>query len=213
MHYGGNPVVGTVRARAPVAAWLFICAPMSPPFTVSELRAALAKLPRLSLAILPTPLENMPRLSAEMGGANIYVKRDDLTGLALGGNKVRQFEYQVAQAVEEGCDVLVHGAAAQSNHSRVTAAVAAKLGLKCSILPGRGGQDPHATLQGNLLLTHLLGAEVCLPEDGGTAEIISGPLACTRSPSAHSTRVAQGHPVGCSAGVRSSARPATTLSA
>ena len=151
--------------------------PMAPPsFTVSDLRAALAKLPRLTLATLPTPLEPLPRLSAEMGGANIYVKRDDLTGLAMGGNKVRQFEYQVAQAVEEGCDVLVHGAAAQSNHSRVTAAVAAKLGLKCSILPGRGGQDPHANLQGNLLLTHLLGAEVSLPEDGGTTAIYPPPF-------------------------------------
>ena len=186
----------------------------APAFTVPDLRAALAKLPRLTLATLPTPLEPLPRLSAEMGGANIYVKRDDLTGLAMGGNKVRQFEYQVAQAVEEGCDVLVHGAAAQSNHSRVTAAVAAKLGLKCSILPGRGGQDPHANLQGNLLLTHLLGAEVSLPEDGGTPA--SAPHLFTRR-RRHCGESAAGrvqeHPEGWSAGARRCARPATTLSA
>ena len=87
---------------------------------------ALARLPRVELAsVRPTPLESLPRLSRALGGPPIYIKRDDLTGLAFGGNKIREFEYSLAPAVEGGYDVLVHGAAAQSNQSRQTAAVAA----------------------------------------------------------------------------------------
>ena len=89
------------------------------------------------------------------------MKREDLTGLALGGNKIREFEYSIAQAVEQGCDVLLHGAAAQSNQSRQTAAVAAKLGLR-SVVVGRS--DAHAHNQGNLLLTRLFGAELEMPD-------------------------------------------------
>ena len=85
-----------------------------------------------------------------LAGPQIWVKRDDLTGLAFGGNKIREFEYQIAQAVEQGCDVLVHSAAAQSNQSRQTAAVAAKLGMQAVIV---GRSDAHAQTQGNLLLT------------------------------------------------------------
>ena len=127
------------------------------------LRARLALLPRLHLASLPTPLQKLGRLSETVGGPDIYVKREDLTGMAMGGNKIREFEYQIAQAVERGCDVLVHSAGAQSNQSRVTAAVAAKLGIKAVVV---GRRDAHAQRQGNLLLTHLFGAEVHLPEVG-----------------------------------------------
>ena len=95
-------------------------------YTSRQLRERLDRLPRLRLAALPTPLDDLPRLSAAIGGPRILMKREDLTGLALGGNKIREFEYSIAQAVEAGCDVLVHGAAAQSNQSRQTAAVAAK---------------------------------------------------------------------------------------
>jgi len=135
--------------------------PDGEPVTYSELqlRERLDRLPRLRLAALPTPLEPLDRLSAELGGPRILVKREDLTGLALGGNKIREFEYSVAQAVEQECDVLVHGAASQSNQSRVTAAVAARLGLRCVIV---GRADAHARLEGNLLLTHLFGAEIHL---------------------------------------------------
>jgi len=128
--------------------------------TAEELRRRLDQLPRLRLASLPTPLEELPRLSEELG-PRVLMKREDLTGLAMGGNKIREFEYQIAQAVEKGCDVLVHGAAAQSNQSRQTAAVAAKLGLG-AVMVGR--RDAHAQPQGNLLLTHLFGAQVNLPE-------------------------------------------------
>ena len=124
-----------------------------------QLRERLDRLPRLRLAALPTPLEPLEALTAELGGPRILVKREDLTGLALGGNKIREFEYSVAQAVEEKCDVLVHGAASQSNQSRVTAAVAARLGMRCVIV---GRADAHAQLQGNLLLTRLFGAEIHL---------------------------------------------------
>ena len=137
---------------------------MSTTVTTGELRKRLDQLPRLPLAALPTPLDEAPRLSALLGGPRILIKREDLTGLAFGGNKIREFEYSIAQAVEAGCDVLVHGAAAQSNQSRQTAAVAARLGLKAVIV---GRTDAHAQPQGNLLLSHLFGAEVSLSEDQG----------------------------------------------
>ena len=130
--------------------------------TREQLRERLDGLPRLQLAALPTPMEKLERLSAHVGGPDFWVKREDLTGVAMGGNKIREFEYQIAQAVERGCDVLLHAAAAQSNQSRQTAAVAAKLGLK-AVMVGR--RDAHATDQGNLLLTRLFGAEVHLPEE------------------------------------------------
>jgi 1-aminocyclopropane-1-carboxylate deaminase/D-cysteine desulfhydrase-like pyridoxal-dependent ACC family enzyme len=137
-------------------------------FTATEIRERLGRLPRLNLAVLPTPLEPLPRLSAELG-PRLFVKREDLTGLAMGGNKIREFEYSLAQAVEQGCDVLLHGAAAQSNQSRQTAAAAARLGMR-SVVVGR--RDAHAHSQGNLLLSRLFGAEVFLePPDSQTAAI------------------------------------------
>ena len=124
------------------------------------MKERLARFSRLELADLPTPLDTCPRLTEALGGPKIYVKREDQTGLAFGGNKVREFEYSVAPAVDEGFDVLLHGAASQSNQSRLTAAVAAKLGKRCVML---GRRDEHAEpIQGNLLLTHLFGAEVHL---------------------------------------------------
>lgn len=130
----------------------------------ADLRARLKSLSRLSLADLPTPLLELPRLSEHLGGPRLLVKREDQTGMAFGGNKVREFEYSVAPAVEEGYDVLLHGAASQSNQSRVTAATAARLGLK-AVMVGR--QDAHAEpVNGNLLLTTLFGAEVHLVQSG-----------------------------------------------
>lgn len=129
-------------------------------YTPEEIRKALAGCHRLSLADLPTPLEDVPQLSQALGGPRILVKREDQTGLAFGGNKVREFEYSVAPAVFEGYDVLLHGAASQSNQSRLTAAVAAKLGLKMVMV---GRKDEHANdVNGNLFLTHLFGADVHL---------------------------------------------------
>ena len=113
--------------------------------------------PRVPLAHLPTPLESLPRLSEALGGPQIYIKRDDLTGLAGGGNKARKLEFLVAEALGAGADTLVTLGAAQSNHCRQTAAAAARCGLRC-ILVLRG--DPQPGNSGNLLLDRLLGAEL-----------------------------------------------------
>ena len=138
--------------------------------TADELRARLDRLPRLSLADLPTPLLDCPRLSKALDGPRILIKREDQTGMAFGGNKVREFEYSVAPAVEKGYDVLLHGAASQSNQSRLTAAVAARLGLK-AVMVGR--KDARAEpVNGNLLLSHLFGAEVNLVETAEEREAV-----------------------------------------
>jgi len=125
------------------------------------LAAALARFPRLVLQPSATPLDFLPRLSAELGRA-VYCKRDDTTSLALGGNKVRKLEYLVAEALAEGADTLVTAGAIQSNHVRQTAAVAAQQGLACVALL----ENPLATEDagylhgGNRLLLELFGAEI-----------------------------------------------------
>ncbi len=114
-------------------------------------------LARVSIAHLPTPLEEMPRLSEALGGPRLFVKRDDQTGLATGGNKARKLEFLVADALEKGADTLITAGAVQSNHARQTAAAAAKFGLRCCLV--LGGESPgHWT--GNLLLDELLGADI-----------------------------------------------------
>ncbi|MFN2225627.1 MAG: pyridoxal-phosphate dependent enzyme, partial [Anaerolineae bacterium] len=80
------------------------------------------KLSRVSIAHLPTPLEPLPRLTAQLGGPELWIKRDDQTGLATGGNKARKLEFLVADALAQGTDTLITGGAAQSNHARQTAA-------------------------------------------------------------------------------------------
>lgn len=113
------------------------------------------KLPRFPLAQLPTPVESLAALSHELGGPRLLIKRDDQTGLALGGNKTRKLEFLVGQALAQGADTLITVGAAQSNHCRQTAAAAAKAGLKCElILNGRKPDQPN----GNLLLNRLFGA-------------------------------------------------------
>lgn len=120
--------------------------------------------PRHPLAHLPTPLEPMPRLRAALQAENsgrlvpqLWVKRDDQTGLASGGNKVRKLEYLLAQALAEGADTVLTVGAPQSNHCRQTAAAAAKAGLRCVLV--LGGNAPLLE-GGNLLLDRLLGAEI-----------------------------------------------------
>ncbi|VAW31573.1 pyridoxal phosphate-dependent deaminase, putative [hydrothermal vent metagenome] len=112
---------------------------------------------RKPLAHLPTPLEKLERLSKHLGGPEIYIKRDDQTGLATGGNKTRKLEFLLADALAQGCDHLITTGAPQSNHCRQTAAAAAHLGLGCSLV--LSGEEP-AQLQGNLLLDKLLGAHL-----------------------------------------------------
>jgi D-cysteine desulfhydrase len=119
-------------------------------------------LPRVRLGFLPTPLAEMPRLSRALGGPRLFVKRDDQTGLATGGNKTRKLEFTVGEALRQGADTLVTLGAVQSNHARQTAAAAAATGLRC-VLVLRGHPPPAAT--GNLLLDHLLGARVVFSGD------------------------------------------------
>ncbi len=114
-------------------------------------------LPRISFAHLPTPIEPMPRLSAALGGPNLWIKRDDQTGLAMGGNKTRKLEFLVAEAQAQGARTLITAGAVQSNHCRQTAAAAARFGFQCILI--LSGQRPK-DVSGNLLLDHLFGAEI-----------------------------------------------------
>ena len=94
----------------------------------------LSRFPRIRLGHLDTPLEPLTRLSAHLGGPNLYIKRDDCTGLATGGNKTRKLEFLMADALAQKADTVITQGATQSNHARQTAAAAARLGLKCKIL-------------------------------------------------------------------------------
>ncbi len=125
------------------------------------LATALARFPRLTLQPSATPLDVLPRLSAELGRP-VYCKRDDTTSLALGGNKVRKLEYLVAEALAAGADTLVTAGAIQSNHVRQTAAVAAQQGLECVALLENplGTTDPGYLHGGNRLLLELFGAQI-----------------------------------------------------
>jgi L-cysteate sulfo-lyase len=120
----------------------------------------LARFPRVHLAHLPTPLEKLDRLSAELGGPEIWIKRDDCTGLSTGGNKTRKLEFLMAEALAMGADTVMTQGATQSNHARQTAAFAAKLGMACHILlEDRTGSNNHNyNDNGNVLLDHLHGA-------------------------------------------------------
>jgi D-cysteine desulfhydrase family pyridoxal phosphate-dependent enzyme len=137
---------------------------------------------RIRFAHLPTPVEFLPRLSEYLGGVKIYIKRDDQTGLALGGNKTRKLEYLIADAQSKNAKMLITAGAAQSNHCRQTAAAAAKFGFECIlVLTAEGiktkmatemhttGEKPmdakvHSTPNGNLLLDQLFGAQIVWAE-------------------------------------------------
>src|SRR5690606_12740732 len=117
---------------------------------------AMAAMPkRLVLAQTPTPIEFLPRLTNLIGGPEVWVKRDDLTGSVLSGNKVRKLEYALGEAVRQRADVVITAGGIQSNHCRATALCCAKLGLECHLVL-RGEQK--GSPDGNLLLDHLAGA-------------------------------------------------------
>jgi L-cysteate sulfo-lyase len=129
-----------------------------------------ANMPRVSLGSWPTPLEPAPKLGAAIGlqPDDLWIKRDDLTGLGGGGNKVRKLEYSCAAALSNGAQILVTTGAAQSNHARLTAAAGARLGLQVHlVLAG----TPDAALTGNLLLDGLLGATVHWAGNAGDVEL------------------------------------------
>jgi L-cysteate sulfo-lyase len=122
----------------------------------------LARFPRIKLAHLPTPLEPMERLSKQLGGPHLWIKRDDCTGLSTGGNKTRKLEFLMGDAMRQGADTVITQGATQSNHARQTAAAAAKLGFECHILleDRTGFATREYTQNGNVLLDHLHGAHV-----------------------------------------------------
>ena len=132
----------------------------------------LGALPRVKLANLPTPLQEAPKLSKALGGPRILVKRDDLTGLAFGGNKTRKLEFLMADALREGADVIVTGAGFQSNWCTQSAAAARRMGMKC-VLIKRGpldGYDPE-DYDGNHLLHFLMGAEIKVATGKNTKKV------------------------------------------
>ncbi|MFP1722593.1 D-cysteine desulfhydrase [Lonsdalea quercina] len=122
----------------------------------------LARFPRLSLGHFPTPLEPLPALTAYLNGPTIYIKRDDATGLATGGNKTRKLEFLMAEALQQEADIILTQGATQSNHVRQTIAAAAKLGLKTKVLLEKRVEDYGEPYQrsGNILLDNLLGGEI-----------------------------------------------------
>lgn len=125
--------------------------------TEADLRAAIARLRRVPLGALPTPLEECKRLPQALDGPPIFIKRDDLTGLALGGNKVRHWELRLAHLLAQGHDSVVYASGRLSNQARITAAACGKAGLPCTlILPEKDASQ----IQGNVLLDHLLGAHI-----------------------------------------------------
>ena len=120
------------------------------------------EIPRVHFAHLPTHIEELPRLTEHLKGPRLWVKRDDQTGLAFGGNKTRKLEFLVAEAVEQGAKTLITGGALQSNHCRQTAAAAARFGLDCIlVLNGEMPDQPSA----NLLLDQMFGAEIVTIKD------------------------------------------------
>lgn len=126
--------------------------------TSDELRKAASRLPRVPLAHLPTPLEEISNFAKRLEGPRIFIKRDDCTGMLFGGNKTRHNEFLLAEAQRQKADVLVWGAGVQSNNCRQTAAACNKLGIECHLFLTRASHNDD--IQGNLLLDHLMGAHV-----------------------------------------------------
>ena len=125
--------------------------------TREQLCEKIKQLPQVDIGHFPTPLEECPRLSEALGGPRILIKREDCSGLAFGGNKVRQLTFTIGDGVNQGADTIIQGAASQSNHCRQAAAASAKLGLKCYL---RLSRDNKSVRQGNVLLDDLAGADV-----------------------------------------------------
>lgn len=130
----------------------------------------LAAFPRVQLGHTPTPLEFLPNLTRHLGGPKIFIKRDDCTGLATGGNKTRKLEFLVAQALEQGADTLITQGAVQSNHARQTVAAAARVGMQAKILLEQRVQDADEEYDesGNVMLDHLMGGEIVARLPAGT---------------------------------------------
>jgi 1-aminocyclopropane-1-carboxylate deaminase/D-cysteine desulfhydrase-like pyridoxal-dependent ACC family enzyme len=128
----------------------------------AAMRERIARIPRVSIAVRPTPMMEAPNLARHLGGPRIFVKRDDLTGVAFGGNKLRNLEFRLARAMEEKPDTVIVGLDLQSNSARMTVGACNKLGLR-TVLVLEGSRP--TVVQGNLLVDYLLGAEVLFATD------------------------------------------------
>lgn len=149
----------TAPPAVPLSSDLSIESHTSTAISAAQKQKELKRFPRTKIAHLPTPLEYCPRLSKALNGVNIYIKRDDCTGLATGGNKARKLEWLMPEAVEQGADYVMTQGATQSNHCRQTAAAAAKLGIQCHILlEERVKGDSDYNQNGNVMLDDLFGA-------------------------------------------------------
>jgi 1-aminocyclopropane-1-carboxylate deaminase/D-cysteine desulfhydrase-like pyridoxal-dependent ACC family enzyme len=133
---------------------------------VKQLRQHIDRQPRYRLAHLPTPLEALTRFSQAVGGPTIYMKRDDCTGFAMGGNKARHNEFVLAEAIRRGADLFVWGGLIQSNNCRQTAAACTKAGLDCHLVLTGPPRDAQPPLEGNFLLDNLFGASYEIVDAG-----------------------------------------------
>ena len=130
--------------------------------TPEQLQAHIDKLPRIDIAHLPTPLEEMPRLTERLDGPNIWIKREDMTGLAYGGNKARHYEFEMPHVAEAGYDVMINIMDYHSNNARMTAAAANKIGIRYILVLKNAA---NRKVQGNLLIDKILGAEIHLLDE------------------------------------------------
>ncbi|NQW21471.1 MAG: pyridoxal-phosphate dependent enzyme [Chloroflexi bacterium] len=135
---------------------------MTQHLTPNELQTHIDKLPRMKMAHLPTPLEEMPRLTERLGGPNIWIKREDMTGLAYGGNKARHYEFEMPHVSEQGYDVMINVMDYHSNNARMTAAAANKIGMRYILVLKNAA---NRIVQGNLLIDKILGAELHLLDE------------------------------------------------
>lgn len=162
-------------------ALLFSCMlPSSlPASSISQALQRLADMPRLALGHLPTPLQALHRISAHVGGPRIWIKRDDCTGLATGGNKTRKLEFLLGDALAQGCDTLISQGALQSNHARQVAAAGAAAGLKVHLVLSDAVPDrqPDYARLGNIQLCRLLGAQVQIVPGDSDSDALCAQLA------------------------------------
>lgn len=153
---GGTLGPGNAQAEAPQQSAAEAGSDAEGDFRAGPIWRALEAAPRVALCHQPTPLQSVPRLAAELSLQRLYLKRDDCTGLALGGNKARKLEYLLAEPEAVDADVILTTGGVQSNHARMTAAAACRLGKRCVLVLG----DPEPeNSQGNYLLDQLFGAE------------------------------------------------------
>src|SRR5688572_4406684 len=146
----------------------------SPRLSPEEIRARVARLPRIPFAFTPTPLEAAPKLAKELGLDQLFVKRDDLTGFAFGGNKVRGLEFTMADARAKGCDAFLVTNIGQSNHARLYSAACTRLGMKMVIVKPSPADEE---VTGNLLLDRILGVEIVEANGRSTEEALDEAIA------------------------------------